>query len=227
MSTSKADLWTKWFGSEGPSQAVQDPMADHPVPLPTPIQAGEGEVTILPYPYPLPGPGAEPGETIGSPGRVLIVAGTEGDDVLTLPTGAAASGGAGADTFVLVSAGEEAGQDGPERLGVIFDFEEGDRLDLSQLAEHAAIVGRGADIQGGAERVSIDYDGDGDEDGYVLLASKMADIGEYYPMPMPEPEGEFTILPFPMPGDDGVFTILPFPLRGEAVSESADGWIAA
>lgn len=203
--------------SEGPGQ----PAVDLDVYQSAPITVEPGEVTILPYPFP------GPGETAGSPGRVLIVAGTEGDDVLNLPTGAAAAGGAGADTFVLTSAGDQAIAGEPERLGVIFDFDEEDSLDLSQLGEQAAIIGRAADLQAGIERVSIDYDGDGNEDGYVLIGGKLENIGDDYPMPMPMPEGEFTILPYPMPGDDGVFTILPYPLPGEITSYAAADWVVA
>lgn len=184
--------------SSGP--AVSGPTLLPPtdaVPMPMPIAPGE--------PHP------------GDAGRMRIVAGTDGDDRLVLD-GRVAFGGEGNDTFVLTSTNPDA--DGPENLGTIMDFHEGDELDLSQLGSNAAILGREADEKGG-QRVSIDIDGDGKEDGYVTVHER----GEIAPddtgVVTPGDEGEFHILPFPMPGDDGVFTILPYPLPGEAVTLSS------
>lgn len=185
------------------------------IPMPLPIAVGE------------PSPG----------GRVRIVAGTEGDDTLVLEGGGTGVGGGGDDTFVLVSSGDA---EGSERLGAILDFDAGDTLDLSRLGANARILGR-EDAEGGT-RVSLDYDGDGKEDGFVLTF----ETGQIVPSP---DDGEFHILPFPMPGDgevvilpvepdggigdggvtilpvdfdggigDGTVHILPFPMPG-------DGWI--
>lgn len=170
------------------------------IPMPLPIAVGE------------PSPG----------GRIRVVAGTEGDDTLVLEGGATGLGGGGDDTFVLVSSGDA---EGSERLGAILDFDAGDTLDLSRLGANARILGR-EDADGGGTRVSIDCDGDGKEDGFVLTFEK----GQIVPSPN---DGEFHILPFPMPGDgevvilpvepdggigDGAVHILPFPMPG-------DGWI--
>lgn len=171
-------------------------------------------------------PAPMPGQTEpvpGDSGRLRIVAGTDGDDVLTLD-GQFAFGGKGADTFVLTSAGADA--DGPENLGTIMDLSAEDKIDLSQLGPNAAILGREADDKGG-ERISIDFDGDGVEDGFVTAFENGA--------PAPDDTGvvagdggDFHILPFPMPGD-GDFHILPYPMPGDgeigvysAVEVSAD-----
>jgi hypothetical protein len=179
--------------SSGP--AVSGPSLLPPtdaVPMPMPIAPGE------------PHPG-------GDGGRLRFVAGTEGDDRLVLDGGFAAGGG-GNDTFVLTSTHGDA--DGPENLGTILDFQVGDRLDLSQLGDKAAELGRTADIKGG-ERVSIDFDGDGKEDGYLIVHER----GEIAPddtgVVSPPSDGGFHILPYPMPGDDGVVTILPYPMPGD------------
>lgn len=157
-------------------------------------------------PAPMPGQ-IEP--VPGDGGRLRIVAGTDGDDVLTLD-GLVAFGGAGADTFVLTSVDADA--DGPENLGTIMDLTAEDKIDLSQLGEGAAILGREADGKGG-ERISIDFDGDGDEDGFITAFENGApapnDTGV-----VPADGGDFHILPFPMPGD-GEFHILPYPMPGD------------
>ncbi|RAK65527.1 hypothetical protein DJ019_11230 [Phenylobacterium kunshanense] len=158
--------------------------------------------------------------------------GTSGDDTLAVEGGATAIGAGGSDVFVLVSNGLSG--DEPERLGVILDYDfSNDALDLGKLGDDAVIVSQDA-IKGGA-RIGIDYDGDGDEDGYVLA---------YTPGPNGEPaeilpeddDGGFTILPFPLPTDDGVFTILPYPMPTDgqiilthafdvgAAIRALDGW---
>lgn len=194
---------------------------DGPVLLPLPGDA-------VPIPFPI-----APGEPSPDTGRIRMVAGTEADEKLTIEGGATAFGGGGGDTFILVSSGEA---EGSERLGAILDFDAGDALDLSRLGEAATILGREA-IEGGF-RVSIDYDGDGKEDGHVFTFEK----GQVAPSPddqgftilpvdfgggigdTPIPvdfggsigDGEFHILPFPLPGeDDGLFHILPFPMPGD------------
>lgn len=138
---------------------------------------------------------------VGAPATTLRVEfGTDGDDRVDVGSGAA-FGGQGNDTFVLTSIGEKPA--GPEHLGIIKDFEAGDTLDLSKLGEKAAILGREDDGAGG-ERVSIDFDGDGAEDGFVILQDGTEDGVDFV-----------TILPFPLPGD-GEFNILPFPTLGDA-----------
>jgi hypothetical protein len=184
-------------------------------PLPAPGLTPPGAGDVLPMPMPI-----APGEPAPGGGRIRFVTGTEGDDRLVIEGGATAIGGGGDDIFVLVSSGD--GKDS-EHLGAILDFDAGDKLDLSRLGDKAAILGREA--LGGGQRVSIDYDGDGKEDGFLLTFEKGA--------VSPEPgDGGFTILPFPMPVDfdggigDGEFHILPYPMPGDGevtLLSSVDG----
>jgi hypothetical protein len=171
-------------------------------------------VTPLPptdaVPMPMP---IAVGEPSPDGGRMRIVAGTDGDDRLVLD-GRVAFGGGGDDTFVLTST--HADTDGPEHLGTIMDFQDGDQLDLSQLGDKAAILDRTPDGKGGS-RVSVDFDGDGKEDGFVIVHVKGTiapdDTGVVSPLPA---DGEVHILPFPMPGDgEGEFHILPYPMPGD------------
>jgi len=168
-------------------------------------------LTLLPpdavaSPMPIAVGEPNPGEAI----RMRIVAGTEGDDRLEL-NGQVAFGGGGDDTFVLTSNG--ASDEGSENLGTIMDFQAGDKLDLSQLGANAAILGRTSDASGG-QRVSVDFDGDGKEDGYLVVHERGEIAGNDAGVITPG-DGEMHILPYPMPGDDGVFTILPFPMPGD------------
>ncbi|MEW5686263.1 MAG: hypothetical protein AB1942_15210 [Pseudomonadota bacterium] len=94
-----------------------------------------------------------------------FVTGTPGDDLLPM-AGGIAFGGAGADSFLLtpVSSRFEDLTD----FGVILDFEDSDKLDLSALGADAKILGSEPILSGSAQRVSIDFDGDGKEDGFVV-----------------------------------------------------------
>jgi len=137
----------------------------------------------LPYAPSAPGdPGSSPladANVISGPVQAGVagglVLGSAGDDRLVLKPGDAALGNGGDDVFVLTTH-HPAG--GSEYLGSIFDFGPGDRLDLSQLGEKAHILGEQAGA--GGARVSIDYNGDGVEDGYVTLGSGVN---------MPTPDG--------------------------------------
>ena len=191
---------------------------------------------ILPLPIPMP---IAPGEPAPN-GRLRMVVGTEADETLVIEGGATAIGGGGGDAFVLVSSGVG---EGAERLGAVLDFTAGDTLDLSRLGANARVLGREA-LDGGA-RVSIDYDGDGQEDGFVLTFEKAVvspepDDGSVTILPFPLPvdvgggigDGEFHILPYPLPGD-GEFHILPYPMPGDgevsilpALDLGAGGWAA-
>lgn len=142
----------------------------------------------LPPPVPLPEP---IGPNVGShPGSDLYVAGGAGDDRLALKPGGVAFGGGGDDVFVLSSAG---GARGPELLGTILDFSDGDRLDFSQLGAKAGELRRVQQADG-ATRVSVDYDGDGAEDGFVILAAPPSLLPDGIPA-MPELPGDVRILP--------------------------------
>jgi len=169
-------------------------------------------IDAVPFPMPIaPGEPNPAGDT-----RLRMVSGTDGDDRLVVG-GGAAFGGGGDDTFVLTSIGEDLGE--PEHLGIILDFQDGDSLDLSQLGDKAAELGRTADAKGG-QRVSIDFDGDGKEDGFVIVHER----GEIAPddtgVISPPIDGEFHILPFPMPGD-GEASIMPMAFGFDGVAGEA------
>lgn len=181
------------------------------------VSSGPISIDIMPLPpgdaAPYPMPILPAGLDGGFDTRLRMVSGTDDDDRLDVG-GGAAFGGEGNDVFVLSSIGEV---EGPEHLGLILDFQAGDSLDLSQLGDQAAILGE-TEAEDGALRISIDYDGDGAEDGFVLAyengVPKPDDTG-VVDLPFPVDDGEFHILPFPMPGDDGVMTILPYPMPGD------------
>ncbi|OYX06473.1 MAG: hypothetical protein B7Z12_00395 [Caulobacter vibrioides] len=163
------------------------------LPLPT---SGPGEVHILPFPMPGDGPHILPfpGTGAGTPGGLPSVslpervAGTEGDDRIEVPTGAVAAGLGGDDVFVLTPG--DVDREG-QPLAVITDFNAGDSLDLSRLGPDAKILGREeSDRPWGADRVSIDFNGDGAEDGFVMLAGRGPDLGAYRPYPMPIAPGD-------------------------------------
>lgn len=108
--------------------------------------------------------------------------GGEGDDELRLSGATIAKGGAGADTFVI--RGEPA-QDG--LLGVVLDFSirDGDRLTFAGKTITVTSQTDQPDILEGmygftnvaptgptpGQRVGVDLDGDGREDGYLLVGS--------------------------------------------------------
>ncbi|PZQ57876.1 MAG: hypothetical protein DI570_19225 [Phenylobacterium zucineum] len=100
-----------------------------------------------------------------------FVTGAAGDDVIPL-AGGIAFGGAGADSFLLtpISSRFEPLTD----FGVILDFEAADKLDLSALGADAKILGSESILGGSAQRVSIDFDGDGKEDGFVVTHAPLA-----------------------------------------------------
>ena len=174
--------------------------------------------------------------TPGQDARIRSVVGTEGDDRIVVETGTIAVGNGGKDVFVIAAAvvGEET-----LRLGAITDFGDGDSLDLSQLGANATILGEGRMVDG-STRLSIDFDGDGREDGYLYVGGAgfipaddnfhspmpIIEDGQMHILPFPMPgdgevicgpvnDGEVTILPWPLPGDDGVMTILPYPMPGD------------
>ena len=123
---------------------------------------------------------------VGGPGNDLLIGGGgrdildggPGDDRIVLTSEAAAFGGTGADTFVISA---PAVLDRPDTLlGTIYDFNasEGDRLVAS--GSDLVILGRPggepADLGFASkpdadQRVSVDLDGDGRADGYILLTS--------------------------------------------------------
>lgn len=124
------------------------------------------------------GVGGGAGVSAGDAGSVIpafkLITGTEGDDLLPI-AGGFIFGGAGADSFLLtpVSSRFEALSD----FGVILDFQSADKLDLSALGADAKILGSEPVLDGGGQRVSIDFDGDGVEDGFLFTHAAVT-IGE-------------------------------------------------
>lgn len=116
----------------------------------------------------------------GAPeGRVDLLDGGAGDDVIHMTSTTIAVGGAGADTFTIV-----APPPGGGLLGVVFDFSagEGDRLtyrgrdvnvvshkDHPNIFEGMLTSGQQTFTPTPGERVDVDLDGDGQLDGYLLL----------------------------------------------------------
>lgn len=116
----------------------------------------------------------------GAPeGRVDVLDGGAGDDVIHMTSMTIAVGGAGADTFTIV-----APPPGGGLLGVVFDFSagEGDRLtyrgrdvnvvshkDHPNIFEGMLTSGQQTFTPTPGERVDVDLDGDGQLDGYLLL----------------------------------------------------------
>lgn len=133
------------------------------------------------------GPGDDVISGGGAPtGQVDVLDGGSGDDQIAVDSSVVAEGGSGADTFV-VTPPAVSGR-GSTNLGVIIDFDgsAGDTLkfDTAQkvtitsitpvdniLAEAAgsATLASASAVPG--DRVGVDVDGDGVEDGYVLVAS--------------------------------------------------------
>lgn len=154
-----------------------------------------------------------------APGEVDVLDGGAGDDTLVLGPRAIASGGEGADTFLLVR--PEGPHDptlAPTSLGVIRDFiarhgdtivfQGGDDAPVSLVSNEAtADVMTGLrDAQGFVEapptpgvRVGLDFDHDGHEDAFVMLAGvtpamaaeisawRMPDTGKDHPAPDARP----------------------------------------
>lgn len=178
----------------GQPTGVNATLSSAPAATPPFTGAEPGEVHILPFPMPgdgpvvLPAPGTTPGFAPGSIGLPERIAGTEGDDRIEVPTGAVAAGLGGNDVFVLTPAdAAKAGQP----LAIITDFNEGDSLDLGKLGANARILATDeSDRPWGADRVSIDADGDGTEDGFVILAGKGPDLGTFQAYPMPIVRGD-------------------------------------
>lgn len=146
--------------------------------------------------------GGEGNDTLdggGAPeGRFDLLDGGEGDDQIQLAPTALATGGAGADTFVLP---DRPGADG--LLGAIFDFsaDQGDRLvnaegkTVNVVSPDAGLVstnnwidatqtepmtfGALATKLAPGQRIFLDTDGDGERDAYVFLAGPGIEIPEF------------------------------------------------
>ena len=129
---------------------------------------------------------------IGGGGRDLLEGGA-GDDWIVLASEARASGGSGADTFVISAPAVLDRAD--TLLGEILDFnaKEGDRL----MTAHGEVVTlpRWDDVpdgrppaERGSHKVEVDVDGNGRVDGYVLITTASASSAPLKPEPLkPEP----------------------------------------
>lgn len=110
---------------------------------------------------------------IGGGGRDVLDGGA-GDDWIVLTSEALASGGSGADTFVISA--PKVMDHADTLLGTILDFNarEGDRLVTAQgevvtLPRWDDPVDTPSDPQRGGHKVEVDVDGNGRVDGYVLI----------------------------------------------------------
>lgn len=126
-------------------------------------------------------------------GDIDLLDGGAGSDQLLLRAGVVALGGGGADSFVVMAPAET--ENGAPPLGIILDFRagEGDALRFSPglagtivttthktdiLAELRQLPGMESLPIVAGERAGIDFDGDGREDGYVLLGDpSLAQVG--------------------------------------------------
>lgn len=122
----------------------------------------------------------------GAPsGQVDVLEGGSGDDQIAVDSEVVASGGSGADTFVVAPPATSGAVSA--NLGVIIDFSELDgdkvRIDtahkatitsITQVDNILADVSASPTLNGASpipgERVGVDVNGDGVEDGYVLVA---------------------------------------------------------
>lgn len=101
-----------------------------------------------------------------------------GDDVIVLAAEAVATGGEGADTFVVTI--PVVMNNAETLLGTVLDFsvEQGDTLVASKGELVVLTALNGQDVTAGSTpekavdlRVKLDFDGDGQADGYVLFAA--------------------------------------------------------
>lgn len=133
-----------------------------------------------------------------APMQVDILDGGEGDDVIMLAGTTVATGGEGADTFVIT---QRPAADG--LLGVVLDFDanEGDRFNFREGAggHRPMIVGQveistSTMVQGfgpvgggpgaNTRQILVDFDGDGVADGHVLVVDKVQANGHTVATPI-------------------------------------------
>lgn len=124
---------------------------------------------------------------IGGGGRDVLEGGA-GEDWIVLASEALASGGSGADTFVISAPLVMDHAD--TLLGTILDFNarEGDRLVTAQgeivaMPRWDESIDTPPDVQRGVQRVEVDVDGNGRFDGYVLIGSP-SEPGQADPEPV-------------------------------------------
>lgn len=173
------------------------------------------------------------------------VSGTQQSETIAMGAGMMATGAGGDDTFRLQPGDEKIGT---QFLGVVLDFNEGDKLDLSGLGLNAQVLQQ-TKLANGQTRASIDYDGDGKENGFVILGAPphwddQPPHWDAQPMPMPDPNAEVRIQPvfdmpvagsgsvvgapvekhpIPRPDPNAEVTILPIFDEDDAGEQSLDG----
>ena len=141
----------------------------------------------------------------GAPtGQVDLIDGGSGNDKIGVDSAVVAEGGSGADTFVVGAPGGSGKAD--TNLGVIIDFDslDGDKVTFNTAqkvtitsitpVDNILAAAPGAASLSVAptpgERVGVDVDGDGIEDGYVLVRAVRGDVALGAPeLGGPAPQG--------------------------------------
>lgn len=143
-------------------------------------------------------------------GTADLLDGGAGDDRLLIDGGTVAIGGEGADSFVI----QAAADDGRSRLyGILVDFDpsedkillEGDRpfsivssAPVENILEHVfGGTDNGLTLSGA--RVGIDVNGDGREDGYLLVGNASGDQSLFSALHMAANQAEAFLSPEPDP----------------------------
>lgn len=191
--------------SSAPSEQTEaapqaDPAASHlRAPVEAPAATAVAEAPVMAHAAPAPAPPSmvlpeaplAPDETAltpavrDEPAPMVRVAGGDGDDRIELAANVVASGGGGADTFVIAT--PEARSNPNTELGAILDFRpsEGDRL-IADTGHNVVVTGSsettfdlsafkpGSRPQQPSElapahKVELDLDGDGRPDGFIVM----------------------------------------------------------
>jgi len=195
LTPAQADFADHPAPSLSPAPPVETATAPQALPSAIPAEAHQPDVKTArstPAPHDQPGlvlvggPGAD--QLVGGAGNDVLIGGGgqdlldggAGDDWIVLTSEALALGGGGGDTFVISA---PTLLDRPDTLlGTILDFraQEGDRLMTTRGGiivvppsdEPSAGVSSAEDAD---LRIHVDVDGDGQMDGYVLLAAPHAE----------------------------------------------------
>jgi len=156
------------------SEIQQNVRVDGQVALLVQVRGGDGDDILI--------GGAEDEHLVGGDGDDVLIGGGghdvleggAGDDWIVLASQALASGGSGADTFVISAPG--AMDQADTLLGTILDFDarEGDRLmtargEVVAVPRWEELLDAPRDFHRGAQKVEVDVDGNGRIDGYVLI----------------------------------------------------------
>ena len=156
------------------SEIQQNVRVDGQVALLVQVRGGDGDDILI--------GGADDEHLVGGDGDDVLIGGGghdvleggAGDDWIVLASEALASGGSGADTFVISAPGVMDQAD--TLLGTILDFDarEGDRL-MTAKGQVVAVprwdepLDAPRESHRGAQKVEVDLDGNGRIDGFVLI----------------------------------------------------------